>query len=274
MNLHAQRGQTMPFWAIGILAILALLFFTINYANLVRWNVRAQNAADSAASAGIATDANMNNQVNTILYAATINETRMRYLLQGIINTVNDPSGCGSPANCAAIYNRDVTAFYAAAASYKNLQQQWQVADNLSEGGLKHGPDQAVALAASNCTILDCAFSYTSRIDPTNETVDVVACKNVTLVAPSIMALGGTTAFQAIGRSDSTLEPLPEAFQPGIAINAKTGAVYQVDESPSGATGVAGSEFGVSYKSLVVNLTWFTAGPTHPGTFSQSYGCS
>ena len=75
---HSQRGQTLPFWAIGMVAILALLFFTINYANLVRWNIRAQNAADSAASAGVATDANMHNELNTILYAATIDEARMR----------------------------------------------------------------------------------------------------------------------------------------------------------------------------------------------------
>ncbi|HVA27199.1 MAG TPA: pilus assembly protein TadG-related protein [Candidatus Baltobacteraceae bacterium] len=271
MKHRYQRGQTLPFWAIGILAFLALLFFTINYANLVRWDIRGQNAADGAASAGIATDANMHNELNTILYAATIDENRMRYLLQGAINTVNDPSGCLSPANCATIYNQDVAAFNVAAQAYSSLRGQWQQADNLSKGGLQNSPTSAIALIGTNCSILDCAFTYTTSIDSTNEIVDVVACKNVSIVAPSIMGLSNLAAFSAVGRSASTLIGIPEAFAPGVTMNPKTGAVYQVDESPAGASG---AEFGVTYKTLTVNLEWFTAGATHPAAFSGSYGCS
>ena len=271
VNHRYERGQTLPFWAIGILAFLALLFFTINYANLVRWDIRGQNAADGAASAGIATDANMHNELNTILYAATIDETRMRYLLQGAINTVNDPSGCLSPANCAAIYNKDVAAFNVAVQTYSALRGQWQQADNLSKGGLQNNPASAIALIGTNCSILDCAFTYTTSIDSTNEVVDVVACKNVPIVAPSIMGLSNLNAFSAIGRSASTLVGIPEAFTPGVTVNANTGAVYQVDESPTGAPS---GEFGVTYKTLTVNLEWFTAGATHPAAFSGSYGCS
>lgn len=268
---RGERGQTLPFWAIGILAFLALLFFTVNYANVVRWNIRSQNAAESAASAGIATDASNDNEINTILYAATIDETRMRYLLQGAINTVNDPSGCGSPANCKTIYNQDVAAFGVAAGNYKSLQGQWQKANNLSRGGLQNSPNSAIALVAGNCSILDCAFTYTTSLDSANEIVDVVACKNVAIVAPSIMGLSNVTAFRAVGRSATTLVGIPEAFTPGVSVNPNTGAVYQVDESPAGT---ASAEFGVTYRTLTVNLEWFSAGPAHPKTFSGSYGCS
>ncbi|MDB5026331.1 MAG: hypothetical protein JWO66_20, partial [Candidatus Eremiobacteraeota bacterium] len=65
MSREAQRGQTLPFWTLAIAATLSLLFFMTNYANTVRWQIRAQNAADSAASAGIGTDANMYNEKTT-----------------------------------------------------------------------------------------------------------------------------------------------------------------------------------------------------------------
>src|SRR5512146_2329914 len=56
-----ERGQTLPFWAIGTMASLALLFFLANYVNAVSWQMRAQNAADSAASAMLSIQANVFN---------------------------------------------------------------------------------------------------------------------------------------------------------------------------------------------------------------------
>jgi len=46
MQLEHQRGQTLPFWSVGTVIVLAMLFFLANYVNVVTWNIRAQTAAD------------------------------------------------------------------------------------------------------------------------------------------------------------------------------------------------------------------------------------
>lgn len=265
---EGERGQTMPFWVLAIIAMLALLFFVSNYAATVRWTIRAQNAADSAASAGVSTDANMFNQASTLEFAAAVDETRMRYLLQAIDNTVNDPAHCGS--SCDAYYAALVSAYQTASSNYSQITQAMQKGDNLTEGGLKNGADKAVGLASSNCAVFDCAFTYTSHIDGTNETVDVVACKRVAYTVPTLLGLSSNASFTAVGRSAATLSPVSETFVPGNA-NPATGTPYQPDESPGG--GGAPAEYAVTYKNLAVGLTWYVAGTTRPAAFG-SYGCS
>ncbi len=269
LSAEGQRGGTLPFWALSIAAMLTVLFFVTNYANVVRWGIRAQNAADSAASGGIATDANMLNQVSTLEFAATIDETRMRYLLQAISNTVNDPAGCGSA--CDAYYASLVNAYYAAANSYGQITQSMQKGDNLTEGGLKNAPDKAIGLVSGNCTIFDCAFTYTSSINSSAETVDIVACKKVPLLTPLLFGLSSAATFTALGRSVATVAPIAEAFVPG-SLNAKTGTPYQPDESPAGPN--VPSDYVVTYKNVTVNLTWYLAGTTRPSAVASGYGCS
>ena len=266
---HAERGQTLPLWTLTIAATLTVLFFLTNYANVVGWGIRAQNAADAAASAAIATDANMYNQSSTLVYAATVDETRMRYLLQAILNTINDPASCGS--SCDADYTKLVSAYQTAASNYASLTQAMQKGDNLSEGGLKNAPDKAVGMMSGNCTLFDCAFTYTSTVNGTAETADVIACKNVPYLAPSLFGLGSSASFTALGRSVATLSAVPETFVPG-AINPSTGVPYQPDESPAGSN--VSSDFVVTYGTLDVNLTWYVAGTMHPATTASGYGCS
>ncbi|HEY0613344.1 MAG TPA: pilus assembly protein TadG-related protein, partial [Candidatus Elarobacter sp.] len=225
MSRHAERGQTLPFWTIAIGATLTLLFFVANYASTVRWQIRAQNAADSAASAGIGTDANMYNQASTIEFAAAVDETRMRYLIQAIANTVNNPSSCGS--SCDAYYAKLVAAYNTAAGNYSSLTKTMQKGDNLTEGGLKNSADKAVGLASSNCTVMDCAFTYTSSVNGTAESVDVVTCKKVPFIAPALMG-GAGPSFTAVGRSVAVLAPINEAFVPGN-VNPATNAPFQPD---------------------------------------------
>ena len=59
---RAQRGQTLPFWVIGVLITLSLAFFLANYVNMVAWQIRAQNAADSAASGALSVQTNVLNE--------------------------------------------------------------------------------------------------------------------------------------------------------------------------------------------------------------------
>jgi hypothetical protein len=271
MRLGAQgeRGQTLPLWTLSIFAMLTVLFFITNYANVVRWNVRAQNAADSAASTGIATDANMYNQVSTLEFAATVEEARMRYLIQAIANTVNHPAGCG--ASCDAYYTSLVAAYGAASDGYSSITKSMKLGNNLTEGGLKNGPDKALGLVSGNCSVYDCAFSYTSSINGNAETIDVVACKNVPYSSPTLFGLASTATFSALGRSVATIAPVNESFVPG-STNPKTGAPFQADESPAGKN--APPEYVVTYKTLTVNLSWYVAGTTRPATVAPGYACS
>ena len=97
-----QRGQTLPFWVIGVLVVLSMMFFLANYANAVAWQVRAQNAADGAASSVLSVQANVYNEYSTILYATAVDEYRIRVLNQAILNTVYGVGGCGS--SCSSDY--------------------------------------------------------------------------------------------------------------------------------------------------------------------------
>jgi len=70
--LGAQRGQTIPFWTFAVFGMLAMALFVMNYSMSAAWNIRAQNAADSAAAAGLSTVANIYNEESTILYATAV----------------------------------------------------------------------------------------------------------------------------------------------------------------------------------------------------------
>ena len=268
---HSERGQTLPLWTIGLATMFALMFFTVNYANMVRWHIRAQNAADSAASAGIATDANINNQANTLIYAATVEETRMRYLLQAMANLVYDPAACSGQAACDADLAKLSAAYRVATTNYTAITQQMQNIDGLMGGGLANSPSTAAGLAASHCAVLDCGFTYTTTVDTAHETVDVVACKNVATLFPKILGLGTTNTFKALGRSAATLALIPETFLPA-ANNPSTGKPYQPVETPVGTN--TSADLAVNFQTLTIQLTWFAAGPTRPKTLGAGYGCS
>ena len=269
LTAHGQRGQTLPLWTLSIAATLSLLFFLTNYTSTLRWQIRAQNAADSAAAAGIATDANMYNESSTLQFAAAVEETRLRYLLQGIVNTIDHPAGCGSA--CDADYTKLVTAYNASATNYGKVVASLQKAAPLAQGGLQNGADKAVALASTSCAVLDCAFTYTAKINGSAETVDVIACKKVPFVAPALFGQAAGASFTALGRSVATLSPSTETFVPGN-VNPATGTPFQPDESPAGAGTPA--EFGVSFKTLTVNVTWYVAGTARPPAVTPGYGCS
>jgi hypothetical protein len=269
MSGETQRGQTLPFWTLAIAATLSLLFFMTNYANTVRWQIRAQNAADSAASAGIATDANMYNERTTLLLAAAVEETRLRYLLQAVLNTINDPGGCGTA--CDADYTKLVAAYAAATAAHAKVISSMTKADVYAPGTLKNGADKAVAMASANCAILDCSFTYTAKIDGAADTVDVTACKKVPFFSPTLLGQSAGASFTALGRSVAVLSPVAETFVPG-GVDPQTGLPFQADESPAGPN--VPSEYGVTFKYLTLNLTWYIAGTVRPPALAAGYGCS
>ncbi len=94
--MQRQRGQVLPLWAMGTITTLVLMFLALNYANAVRYQIRAQNAADSAAQAVVAIQAERWNLMTEMLYASNIEEYRMRRLLDAMLLSINYSGGCSA----------------------------------------------------------------------------------------------------------------------------------------------------------------------------------
>lgn len=291
-NLERQRGQTMPFWVIGILIVLTLLFFVANYGASIIWQIRAQNAADSAASTSLTVQANLWNEENTILYSASLDEYRMRVINQAILNTINSATnvvgGC-TGAQCDQDYASLVAEYNAALSGYNADIQLLRQGNNFTEGGQQSDVKKAQAHIGSNCSAGDymCSFSYTA-LDVSNGNgqgngkalpteADYVACKNVPYVAPLLFKLANNASYKVIGRGAAAIVPVQtEAFDPGTAINPSTGAVYQATET-QWASGYSAPAYWVDFSGLTVNLRWYgpaTIRPYMGNLTAGSYTCS
>ncbi len=99
----------LPLWIVAILTTFALMFLALNYGNTIRWQMRAQNAADGAAQALMAIQTQRFNELTAALYASNVEEFRIRLLLDGMLNSLNGAGGCtGQPNNgvpTSASYN-------------------------------------------------------------------------------------------------------------------------------------------------------------------------
>ena len=88
------RGQVLPMWALGIITTFALMFLALNYGNAIRWQIRAQNAADAAANAVVSIQSQRWNVMTATLYAASVEEYRSRRLLDSLLLTIDQSGGC------------------------------------------------------------------------------------------------------------------------------------------------------------------------------------
>jgi hypothetical protein len=92
--MERQRGQTLPLALGGVIAIIIFGFFALNYANTLRWQIRAQSAADSAAQAMLALQTQQFNVMTQTLYAAAVEEYRLRHILNGMVLASHNQGGC------------------------------------------------------------------------------------------------------------------------------------------------------------------------------------
>lgn len=286
--LEQQRGQTLPVWGLGVTALLALLFFLGNYVNVLAWHIRAQNAAESAAATALSVQANVFNEESTILYAVAVDENRVRYLNQAILNTINGVGGC-NPApggSCDADYKTLVAEYNTAVASFTGDMQVLQEADNFTEGGQQADQKKAVASIGSNCAQFDCEFAYNvldvSSVGGVKSSggitqTDVAVCHNVGYFTPKLLNLAPGARFGAVGRAAAAVQPIAtESFSPGNAINPSTNQVYQPVEA-QWASAYPSVAYTVDYSSLNVNLNWYGVAHIAPYTgplATGSYTCS
>ncbi len=110
----------MPLSVFGIIAMLIFAYFALDFANGIRWQIRAQNAADSAAQAVLSLQTQEFNEMTAVLYAAGVEEFRLRRLLNGIVLAEYNAGGC---APATAVPGTDVPECDAV---FANLRDQYQ----------------------------------------------------------------------------------------------------------------------------------------------------
>lgn len=286
-RLEAQRGQTLPFWVIGVLVVLSMMFFLANYANAVAWQVRAQNAADGAASAVLSVQANVYNEYSTILYATAVDEYRIRTINQAILNTIY---GQGCTTSCDSDYATLVAEYDSAVKSFTDDVHLLDQANNMSQAG--QSTDQAKALSmiqggtwCGRANDYACSFGV-KVLDASNATgtsgsgngngsnslgsgdneTDVIACKNVSYFGSGLLGLSSAATFQVLGRAAAAVVPAyTEDFTPS-ATNPQSGQPFQPTEMQWATDAGAEPAFQVNFSGLTVHLNWYEAGAIRPYT--------
>jgi hypothetical protein len=163
---ECQRGQVFPMWLGAIFAMLVVLFFTLNYAYVLRWQVRAQNAADAAAQAMLTLQTQQYNQLEMMLYASAVEEFRVRRLLNALLLAAHQQGGCPDAASCESVYEGLRPPFLQSVQRYTNdVVVTNRIAANLNFDTMKADAQALLGRlgAASACdggTGGDCAFDY------------------------------------------------------------------------------------------------------------------
>lgn len=299
LKTHAQRGQTMPFWLVTVVVLLTLFFFATNFITNIGWQIRAQNAADAQASALLSTRTNVLNQETTLLYAAAVDEYRLRYLDQAMLNAINSRGCAGS--QCSTQYLSLRTQYQNALNGLQSVYQLLQRANNFTQGG-QFNTDTSSLLsslqsglsgdAAFKLTVLDCSDCGKGKKGANAGTVDLITCKTIAPIAPGLFSGVGTWQFRAVGRSaqQAVRRPLqgsaPSSFPPGYGVNGFTvpsGYSEYVNpgtsgqQPPEGISGADPSYIQVNYNDLLVDLSWYTGGLIKPYVLpisSKDYSCN
>ena len=288
-RLETQRGQTLPFWVIGVLVVLSMMFLLANFANAVAWQIRAQNVADSAASGVLAVQANVYNEYSTLLYATAVDEYRVRTLNQAILNTVYQVGGCQYTSSCSTDYGTLVNAYNNAVYAYTKDVNLLEQANNLSQAGQNTDESKALNLIegsgwCSSSSDYACDFSITvlndqsvtgngngnnnTYIGPGDNEVDLIACRWIPYYGSALLKMS-SAKYQIVGRAAAAVRPAnTETFSPGTQINSQTGQAYQPVETNWAQDAPAYSAYAVDFSGLAVTLNWYEAGTIHPYTSS------
>jgi hypothetical protein len=273
---HYQRGQTLPVWAFGTLTVLLLLAFSLSYGNMLRWQLRAQNAADSAARGLLSIQATQWNEMESTLQASAVEEYRIRAILQAMLLTVHGNGGCMpvglGPASCDQIYASERAQYLNSVARYTNDVTILHRLVQPTFANQVSAVQNALAIYQKNCGLPnggDCAFDYTlvaaqPRADKYLEDVwadccdftvgggtvanpaltsnfwpmeiEVVACAKVPSLFPAFFSFNAPT-YDAIGRAAATtLMATQEFMYPGTIVNPQTGQPFQPVEHPESFT--------------------------------------
>jgi hypothetical protein len=217
------RGQVLPLWIVAIMTTFVLMFMALNYGNVIRWQIKAQSAADAAAQGVLSIQTERWNMMSETLYAANVEEYRIRRLLDGILMTMEQSGGCASTTPSATCDS-----------DYMSLRSAYLRAVNRYTADVSTLND-IVAYATYSGWKTDAA-SFLQHVQGTS-------CNNsdnALVASGTISAAGGDCSFQytMVGYSQRTgLNPVEYDASgictPDLGRTCDTGAVSEVDsESP------------------------------------------
>ena len=254
---HARRGQTLPFFVIATMLALSLVFFVFNYANTMRWQIRAQNAADSAAVALLASDAQAANSMETLLYAMSLQDFKMSTINSATVNLLQNNTVCILQNPCSQKLSALLTQYVNYAAELPKLESSLQtfvsglknaslvnqlgLNGNNNPSGVANGFINSL-LSGGKCVnvLTNCAegFTYSVAVVTTVPLViDVVACKNVSSLAGGLLHLP-SSSFKAVGRATVALSPLNSTTNAGTLVQGLGGVNGIVPQIPLGGAGL------------------------------------
>ena len=273
VSRHGERGQVLPLWAFGIVGMLVLVLMVVRYADIVRWQIRAQNAADAAAQAAVALQTQQFNEMNAMLYASAVEEYRIRKVLYGLELAAFGNGGCQLDNSCAARYTGLRTEYLKSVARYTTeVGMLHRVTANMDFTSTKNDATALVARMQSQCGQQgggDCAFGYAlvdysgrsplydvqmdarafikpslgnhmnpaSGVNPSlvPARVEVTVCADVPSPVPAFLNFR-PKPFRVIARAAATAVMVEQDwFQPGSLQNPWTSARYQAPELWSGS---------------------------------------
>jgi hypothetical protein len=197
---EGERGQTLPVWILAILTALTLMFFSLNYANAIHWQVRAQNAADNAAAGALIFQSMEWNKLNVLLYSADVEEWRIHHLIAGMIDAANGNGGCSisgtAGGTCLPIYQALRTQYLKAVSRYSTDIGMVQGLASTTQANQTYDVAHLVNIyntwATSQCTTqpIDCSFTY-HLVDYSNRTTTQQVGKD-----QSYLQMGGFSSPQ------------------------------------------------------------------------------
>lgn len=275
--MNGQRGQSVPIWAFGTLTALVLFAMALNYGSTLRWQIRAQNAADAAARGMLAVQTSQWNETISDVHAAAIEEYRLRNIMNDLLEVIQGSGGCDAkpgdsgPTTCSAMYANLRQQYMDGLQRYTTDVLLLNRIDFPSQDDQVAQIKAALQLYQTNCgtsTGGDCAFNYslvgatprqnsyvedvyadccafvvgggttvTPKTDLSPLQLEVVACANVPPAFPSFFQFT-PQPYQAIGRAAATsIMGTQEFFYVGSLVNPITSAVFQPSEYPESSTG-------------------------------------
>lgn len=277
MNLrHRERGQTIPFWVFAISMTLSLLFFVYNYANTVRYQIRAQNAADSAATAALAGDAARLNSVQTLLMALNVQEFTVRNVIAAVPQLLT-----GGDSNCSGAGMLNASCTNDLLAAVNNVQAEvgnlTSVANALSQfngqltgNNLSNIPGTVSSLFANNCVALstDCAFKYTTSVSLVNglPVVSEYACEKVPTLASAFLP-NAPQLYDAVGHTSYTLAPLSQNISATDQMGGLTNTI--LTQNLSLFPNISGNAIAGTFAGLNLDTGYYSTVPV-PSNTSQS----
>ncbi len=231
---HAARGQVLPLWITAILTTFALMFMIVNYGNTLRWQMRAQNAADAAAQGLVAIQTQRFNEMTALLYASNIEEFRLRSLLDGMLNSLNGAGGCsGAPTpkatgqatfttgtgTCDQVFSNLMPAYEESTVRYSNDITQLNNVTALATAGnweldmqslITHLDSATLCNTSTTTTVIndrgDCQFQYTLNGYATRSGLNAVTADAYTFFLPT----------QGMVPPNNAETENPNLFRPGM----------------------------------------------------------